>query len=89
MTESARKNVEGAPIEHVEHLRSEILMCEGGPRRQTRNRSADYSVKRNNIQSESELTRTEALQTQSWSSTKGFGHYQCGRVEFSFFSTQM
>ncbi len=25
MTESARKNAEGAPIEHVEHLRSEIV----------------------------------------------------------------
>ncbi len=68
---------------HVECLRSEILLPGGGGgthRGQTRVWSADYHVKRNHIQSESELT--EAWQTQSWRSTKGFGHYYRGRDFF-------
>ncbi len=32
VTESARKNVGGAPIANVEYLWSEILMCGGNPR---------------------------------------------------------
>ncbi len=61
VTESARKNVGGASIANHKYSTCWIFTIRnpdvwGEPRGQTRVWSADYHVKRNNIQSESELT---------------------------------
>ncbi len=61
VTESARKNIGDAPIANRKYLRSEILLCGGGHRGQTRVWSADYHVKRKHIQSESELTEDGSI----------------------------
>ncbi len=89
VTESERKNVGGGPIANHKNIFNMNIYdqkscCVGEPRGQTHVWSADYHVKQNNIQSESELTEdgsiTNCNKNMSWRSTKGFGH--CHRNYF-------
>ncbi len=89
VTESARKNVWGAPIANRKYSTCWIFTIRnpavwGGHRGQTCDWSADYHVKRNHIQSESDLTEDGSITNRnkhmSWCSTKAFGHYHHGTI---------
>ncbi len=79
VTESARKNVGGAPIANRKYSTcwSEILLCGGNPEDK---HAFDLQIIPWNetISNQKTSWQKTSITNMSWSSTKGFGHYHLG-----------